>query len=122
MSGSPWTCREASPFPSSATQTSSRSRRWRAADLEGASSTISNLGGYGVDAFTPILNPPQSSILGIGRIQPRAVVRAGAVVMAQTCVLSLTFDHRVADGATAARLLDGIARRMNDESYLADLR
>jgi pyruvate dehydrogenase E2 component (dihydrolipoyllysine-residue acetyltransferase) len=98
-----------------------RSSTLRAADLEGASSTISNLGGYGVDAFTPILNPPQSSILGIGRIQPRAVVHAGAVVIAQTCVFSLTFDHRVADGAAAARLLDGIGRRMNDESYLAEL-
>ena len=93
----------------------------RAPDLEGASSTISNLGNYGVDAFTPVLNPPQSSILGIGRIQPRAAVRDGTVVTAQTCVLSLTFDHRVTDGAPAAQLLDGIARRMNDESYLGSL-
>lgn len=98
-----------------------RSGGLRATDLEGGSSTISNLGNFGVDAFTPILNLPQSSILGIGRIQPRAVVRAGAVVKAETCVLSLTFDHRVADGAAAAQLLDGIAGRMNDESYLGSL-
>jgi pyruvate dehydrogenase E2 component (dihydrolipoyllysine-residue acetyltransferase) len=100
---------------------SARSGTLHASDLEGASSTITNLGGYGVDAFTPVLNPPQSSILGIGRIQPRAVVRGGTVVAAQTCVVSLTFDHRVTDGAPAAQLLDGIARRMNDESYLASL-
>ena len=90
-------------------------------DLEGASSTISNLGGYNVDAFTPLLNPPQSTILGIGRIQARAVPRAGSVAIAEVCVLSLTFDHRVADGAPAAQLLDAIARRMNDEDYLASL-
>ena len=91
------------------------------ADLEGASSTISNLGGYGVDAFTPLLNPPQATILGIGRIQARAVPRAGGVAIADVCVLSLTFDHRVADGAPAAQLLDAIARRVNDKDYLASL-
>jgi pyruvate dehydrogenase E2 component (dihydrolipoamide acetyltransferase) len=100
---------------------SARSGTVRGPDLEGASSTITNLGGHGVDAFTPVLNPPQSSILGIGRIQPRPVVRDGTVVTAQTCVLSLTFDHRVTDGAPAAQFLEGIARRMNDESYLAGL-
>jgi len=100
---------------------SARSGTVRAHDLEGASSTITNLGGYGVDAFTPVLNPPQSSILGIGRIQARPLVRDGTMVTAQTCVLSLTFDHRITDGAPAARFLDGIARRMNDGSYLAGL-
>jgi pyruvate dehydrogenase E2 component (dihydrolipoamide acetyltransferase) len=100
---------------------SARSGTVRARDLEGASSTITNLGNYGVDAFTPVLNPPQSSILGVGRIRPQPVVRDGTIVAAETCVLSLTFDHRVTDGAPAARFLDGIARRMNDESYLASL-
>ena len=89
--------------------------------LEGASSTISNLGSYGIDAFTPLLNPPQSTTLGIGRIRARAVPRAGGVAIADVCVLSLTFDHRMADGAPAAQLLDAIARRMNDEDYLASL-
>jgi pyruvate dehydrogenase E2 component (dihydrolipoamide acetyltransferase) len=91
------------------------------AELEGASSTISNLGRFGVDVFTPVLNPPQSTILGIGRIHPQPVARNGAVVAADVCVLSLTFDHRVADGVPAAQLLDGIARRMNDEANLAQL-
>jgi pyruvate dehydrogenase E2 component (dihydrolipoamide acetyltransferase) len=93
----------------------------RAADLEGASSTISNLGGHGVDAFTPILNAPQSSILGIGSIRSRAVVRGGTLAAGRTCTLSLTFDHRVTDGVPAARLLDAVARRMNDDAYLATL-
>ncbi len=90
-------------------------------DLEGGTATITNLGGQSIDAFTPVLNPPQSCILGIGRIQPRPIVRDGAFAVAQTCVLSLTFDHRVTDGVPAAQLLDAIARRMNDEAYLQSL-
>jgi pyruvate dehydrogenase E2 component (dihydrolipoamide acetyltransferase) len=86
--------------------------------MSGGTFTIMNLGGYGVDAFSPIINPPQAAILGIGRILPRAVVRDGHLVARQTCVLSLTFDHRVADGAPAAQFLDAIARRMGDEAVL----
>jgi pyruvate dehydrogenase E2 component (dihydrolipoamide acetyltransferase) len=90
----------------------------KAEDMFGGTFTITNLGGYGVDAFSPIINPPQAAILGIGRILPRAVVRDGQLVGRRTCVLSLTFDHRVADGAPAAQLLDAIARRMGDEAVL----
>jgi pyruvate dehydrogenase E2 component (dihydrolipoamide acetyltransferase) len=89
-----------------------------AADMEGGTATVSNLGRHGVDAFTPVLNPPQSCILGVGRIAPRAVVRGGVLVPALTCVLSLTFDHRVEDGAPAARLLETLARLMSDEAAL----
>jgi pyruvate dehydrogenase E2 component (dihydrolipoamide acetyltransferase) len=98
-----------------------RANGLRAPDLADGTCTITNLGASGVDAFTPILNPPQSCILGIGRIRPRAVPRDGAIVIAQTCVLSLTFDHRVCDGAPAAQVLDVIARRMIDEAWLAEL-
>jgi pyruvate dehydrogenase E2 component (dihydrolipoamide acetyltransferase) len=90
-------------------------------DLIGGTCTLSNLGAAGVDAFTPALNPPQSCILGVGRIRPRLVVRSGAPVVADTCVLSLTFDHRVTDGAPAAGVLETMARLMNDEKYLAQL-
>jgi pyruvate dehydrogenase E2 component (dihydrolipoamide acetyltransferase) len=79
-------------------------------DLAGGTVTITNLGGYGVDVFTPILNPPQSAILGVGRIAPRPVVVAGGALAARPTVhLSLTFDHRVADGAPAAELLGRVA-------------
>ncbi|MBI2942372.1 MAG: 2-oxo acid dehydrogenase subunit E2 [Chloroflexi bacterium] len=104
-----------------------RSGRLRPSDVDGGTATITNLGAYGVDAFTPILNasnppnPPQSVILGIGRIQARPVVRDGLVIVRHTCVLSLTFDHRVADGVPAAQLLDAVARLMADERYLASL-
>jgi pyruvate dehydrogenase E2 component (dihydrolipoamide acetyltransferase) len=91
------------------------------ADVEGGTATISNLGGHGIDAFTPILNGSQSVILGIGRIVQRPVVRNSAVAIGHTCVLSLTFDHRVTDGAPAAMLLEAIVKRMTDERFLADL-
>lgn len=92
-----------------------------AQDMGGGTFTITNLGAYGVDAFTPIINPPQSAILGVGRILPRAVVRDGQLVARRTCVLSLSFDHRVVDGAPAAQLLDAIASTMNDQFALGRL-
>jgi pyruvate dehydrogenase E2 component (dihydrolipoamide acetyltransferase) len=91
--------------------------RLHPADVEGGTATISNLGGHGVDAFTPILNGAQSAILGVGRIARRPVVRENELAIGHTCVLSLTFDHRVTDGAPAALLLDAVARRMNDQWF-----
>ena len=98
-----------------------RSNRLRNEDLSDGSSTVTNLGRYGVDAFTPILNPPQSTILGVGRILQRPVVQNGALTTASTCWLSLTFDHRITDGAPAAQALNAIARLMNDSNYLSTL-
>ncbi len=91
--------------------------RLQPADLEGGTATISNLGSHGVDAFTPILNGAQSAILGMGRIAHRPVVRNNELAIGHTCVLSLTFDHRITDGAPAALLLDAVARRMNDQQF-----
>jgi pyruvate dehydrogenase E2 component (dihydrolipoamide acetyltransferase) len=91
------------------------------AEMEGGTATVTNLGSHGIDAFTPVLNPPQSCILGIGRITRRAVVRGDAVVPGLTCVLSLTFDHRVEDGAPAAQMLETLARLMNDTALLVGL-
>jgi pyruvate dehydrogenase E2 component (dihydrolipoyllysine-residue acetyltransferase) len=88
------------------------------ADMVGGTATITNLGAYHVDAFSPIINPPQSAILGIGRIMPRPFVDDGQLTVRETCLLSLSFDHRVVDGAPAAQLLDGVARRMADAHLL----
>jgi len=74
-------------------------------DLAGGTFTITNLGAEGVRYFTPILNPPQAAILGVGSIAPRAVVIAGGLQARPTLDLSLTFDHRVVDGLPAARFL-----------------
>jgi pyruvate dehydrogenase E2 component (dihydrolipoamide acetyltransferase) len=75
------------------------------ADLQGGTFTITNLGTHDIDAFTPIINPPQCGILGVGRIWPRPVARGDVVVIRKTVWLSLTFDHRIVDGAPAARFL-----------------
>jgi pyruvate dehydrogenase E2 component (dihydrolipoamide acetyltransferase) len=90
-------------------------------DVAGGTATVTNLGEQGVDAFTPVLNPPQSTILGVGRIRPRPLIRDGSVTPANTCVLSLTFDHRVEDGAPAARVLEVIGTLMNDDAFLTGL-
>lgn len=95
--------------------------RLHTGDLDGGTATISNLGNYGIDVFTPILNGSQSVILGIGRIAKRPVVLNNELAVGHTCALSLTFDHRVADGAPAALLLDAVVRRMNDERFFATL-
>jgi pyruvate dehydrogenase E2 component (dihydrolipoamide acetyltransferase) len=79
-------------------------------DLTGGTFTITNLGMYGVDMFTPIINMPECAILGVGRIRPEPAVVNGEVVVRQHMWLSLTFDHRLVDGAPAARFLQGIMR------------
>ncbi|MDQ3248836.1 MAG: 2-oxo acid dehydrogenase subunit E2, partial [Chloroflexota bacterium] len=75
-------------------------------DLQGGTFTITNLGMYGIDAFTPIINLPQCAILGVGRIVVKPAVVNDQVVPRDLMTLSLTFDHRVVDGAPAARFLD----------------
>jgi pyruvate dehydrogenase E2 component (dihydrolipoamide acetyltransferase) len=77
-------------------------------DLSGGTFTITNLGMYDIDAFTPIINLPEAAILGAGRIQPKAVIQGGEVVARQMWMLSLVFDHRLVDGAPAARFLQRI--------------
>ena len=80
-------------------------------DLKGGTFTITNLGMYDIDAFTPIINLPESAILGIGRIVARPIVideEAETVAVRKMVALSLTFDHRVVDGAPAARFLKRI--------------
>jgi pyruvate dehydrogenase E2 component (dihydrolipoamide acetyltransferase) len=80
------------------------------AELQSGTFTVTNLGAYGIDTFTPVINLPQSAILGIGRIVREPVVRDDAIVIGQTLTLSLTFDHRVIDGAPAAGWLQQLGR------------
>jgi pyruvate dehydrogenase E2 component (dihydrolipoamide acetyltransferase) len=81
-------------------------------EVEGGTFTISNLGSFGADAFTPIVNPPQCAILGVGRIVDKPVAIAGSVEVRPTLWLSLTFDHRIVDGAPAARFLQQLGDRL----------
>jgi len=77
-------------------------------ELSGGSFTITNLGMYEIDAFTPILNPPECAILGVGRIVSKPVGLNGQIVLREMMTLSLSFDHRLVDGAPAARFLQRI--------------
>ena len=79
-------------------------------DLTGGTFTITNLGMFGVDMFTPIINLPECAILGVGRITSQPAVVDGEIVARQQMWLSLTFDHRLVDGAPAARFLQGIVK------------
>jgi len=74
-------------------------------DLSGGTFTVSNLGGFGIESFTPILNPPQVALLGVNSIQLKPVRREGQVEFVEHIGLSLTCDHQVIDGASGARFL-----------------
>ena len=78
-------------------------------ELQGGTFTLTNLGNFGVDAFTPIINPPECAILGVGRILKKPVVQNDEIVVRSMLTLSLTFDHRVVDGAPAAEFLQTVA-------------
>jgi pyruvate dehydrogenase E2 component (dihydrolipoamide acetyltransferase) len=86
-----------------------RGGRLAAQDMQGGTFTITNLGAYRIDGFTPILNPPQSAILGVGRIVEKPVAVEGKIEARAMCTLSLSFDHRVIDGAPAAAFLQRLA-------------
>jgi len=78
--------------------------------LSGGTFTLSNLGMHGVDAFTAIINPPQSAMLAIGRVVDTPVGRDGIVVLRPMATLSLSSDHRIVDGVTAARFMADLRR------------
>jgi pyruvate dehydrogenase E2 component (dihydrolipoamide acetyltransferase) len=86
-----------------------RAGRLRPEDVQGGTFTISNLGMYGVDAFQAIVNPPQAAILAVGRIIERPVAVDGAIAARPVLTLTLSFDHRVVDGARGAEFLDTLA-------------
>ncbi len=85
--------------------TRAKSKKLVPDDLQGGTFTLTNLGFLDVDAFTPIVNPPESGILGVGRIVEKPVVEKGEITIRKRMVLSLTFDHRIIDGADGGRFL-----------------
>jgi len=88
-------------------------------ELTGGTFTISNLGNYDVDAFTPIINLPECAILGLGRIVRKPIVNDNdEIVPASMMALSLSFDHRVVDGALAAQLLKMIKDYLEDPDQM----
>lgn len=91
-----------------------RSGKLKPADMQGASFTISSLGGIGGTAFTPIINAPEVAILGVSRASMQPVYRGGQFVPRFILPLSLSYDHRVIDGATAARFTSFLAEALAD--------
>ncbi len=89
-------------------------------DVGGGTFTLSNLGMTAVDAFTPIINPPQAAILGVGRIVKKPVVVGEKIEIRPRITFSLTFDHRIVDGFTAAEFLRKIVGILEDGALLAE--
>ncbi len=93
-----------------------RTQRLSADELRGGTFTITNLGVFGIDAFTPIINYPECAILGVGRILRQPVAVGDAIGLRDIVTLSLTFDHRALDGAAAARFLQTLCRLIESPS------
>ncbi len=96
-----------------------RSGALSADEFSGGTFTVTNLGMYGVDAFTPIINPPEAAILGVGRLAEKPVVRRGQVVPCWMIELCLSFDHRIVDGAPAAAFLARVRDLLEDPGSLS---
>jgi len=97
-----------------------RAGKLLAADMQGGSFTISSLGGIGGTAFTPIINAPEVAILGVSRSAMKPVFRDGAFVPRLILPLSLSYDHRVIDGASAARFTTFLAQTLADPRALTE--
>lgn len=82
-------------------------------EVTGGTFTITNMGSYGISTFTPIINPPQAAILGVGRSEDRPASVENKIVIHRILPLSLTFDHRITDGAPAAQFLESIVNYFN---------
>ncbi len=95
-----------------------REGRTRPEEITGGTFTITNLGANEIDGFTPIINPPQVGILGVGRVVEKPVVANGEIAKGETMYLSLTFDHRVIDGAPAAEFLQTVKRLLEDPWWM----
>lgn len=91
-----------------------RARKLSPRDMQGGSMTISSLGGIGGTAFTPIINPPEVAVLGVSRAALQPVYRDGQLQPRLMCPLSLSYDHRVIDGAAAARFTSRLGDVLGD--------
>lgn len=91
-----------------------RENKLKPAEMTGSTFTISNLGMYAIEGFTPIINPPETAILGVGRMADKPVVVDKSIEIRPIMVLSLSFDHRVIDGAPAAAFLTELKERLEN--------
>ena len=94
-----------------------KSGRLRPTDIAGGTFTISNLGMFGIDAFSAIITPPQAAVLAVGRVRDRVVAMNGQPGVRPMMTITLSSDHRVVDGAQAAAFLNDLAGAL-EESFL----
>ncbi len=83
-------------------------------EMSGSTFTLTNLGMFDIDAFTPIINPPEAAILGVGRIMEKVVIYNGKIAQRAMLTLSLSFDHRLVDGAPAAAFLQAVKQLLEE--------
>ncbi len=95
-----------------------RAGQLTADQVTGGTFTVTTLGRFGIDGFTPIVNPPEAAILGIGRVIEKPAAYRGTIALRQMLTLSLTHDHRLVDGAPAARFLQQLAERLELPYFL----
>jgi pyruvate dehydrogenase E2 component (dihydrolipoamide acetyltransferase) len=95
-----------------------RNRELKIEDMQGGTFTITNVGSFGGTYATPVINWPECAILATGAIKDRAVVKDGAVVVRKILPLSLTFDHRIIDGAEAARFVNDLKKHLEDPELM----
>lgn len=95
-----------------------RSGRLTPDEMGDGTFTVTNLGTYGVESFTPIINPPQAGILGIGKILEKPVVMNGGIHVRSVMTLSLVFDHRLVDGAPAAKFLAKVKELLENPAWM----
>ncbi|MDQ0160091.1 dihydrolipoamide acetyltransferase family protein [Alkalibacillus salilacus] len=98
--------------------TKARDGKLASEEMKGASTSITNIGSAGGKWFTPVINHPEVAILGIGRISEEPVVRDGEVVAAPVLAISLSFDHRIIDGATAQHAMNHVKRLLEDPQLI----
>ena len=91
-----------------------RARKLKPEEYQGGSSAVSNLGMYGIKEFTAVINPPQACILAVGAGEQRPIVKDGALAVATIMSMTLSTDHRVVDGATAAEFMGVLKKLIED--------
>jgi pyruvate dehydrogenase E2 component (dihydrolipoamide acetyltransferase) len=95
-----------------------RTRKLKPEEYTGATFSISNLGMFGIEEFTAVINPPEGAILAVGAMQPKPVVHDGEIVARETMRVTMSCDHRVIDGATGAKFLQTFKQIMENPLYL----
>ena len=95
-----------------------RSKKLKPEEYTGATFSVSNLGMFGIDEFTAVINPPEAAILAVGAMTPKPVVRDGEVVVRQLMRVTMSCDHRVVDGATGAKFLQTFKKILENPLYL----